>query len=140
MKKIEICCYCGDEYHPTRRGAQKFCSNSCRSLNWRKKKELERSAKEVLKPANEALEKNNVPAPSEKMSWAGVGNAATGVAVVELAKEVFTPELNKPATKKDIQEIKMLIQSRYLLIKNIRKDTHGRSAYYDVQTGYVVHK
>lgn len=140
MKKREICCYCGGEYLPTRRGAQRFCSNSCRSLNWRKKKEIAQRAKEILKPSNEVQEKSTVPPPSEKMSWAGVGNAATGVAVVELAKEVFTHELNKPATKKDIQEIKTLIKSRYLLIKNIPKDVHGRPAYYDVMTGFVVHK
>tara|TARA_R110002049_G_scaffold181272_2_gene348571 strand:- start:197072 stop:197317 length:246 start_codon:yes stop_codon:yes gene_type:complete len=76
----------------------------------------------------------------EKISFAGVGNAAAGVAAVEIAKTMFTPAENKSATKKDIQELKaLLIKSRYLLIKNLRRDSSGRKPYYDVQTGNVVY-
>ena len=139
MKKKEICSYCGADYVPTRRGAQLFCSNSCRSLNWRNKKRNGEPKKEIAIPKNEVLPETKMASMPEKMSLAGVGNAAAGVAAVELAKNMFTPAENKPATKKDIQELKALIRSRYLFIKNLQKDAMGRNPYYDVQTGNVVY-
>ncbi|WP_149277662.1 hypothetical protein [Pareuzebyella sediminis] len=139
MKKKEICSYCGDEYLPTRRGAQKFCSNSCRSLNWRKKKGIGQLIKDVPGPKSEVPQNNKIPNPPERMSLAGVGNAATGVAVAEVAKRLLTAEENRPATKKDIQELKALLKSRYLLIRNLKRDNMGRNPYYDVLTGNLVY-
>ncbi|MDO6821331.1 hypothetical protein [Zobellia sp. 1_MG-2023] len=138
MKKGQICSYCGDAFIPTRRGAQKFCSNSCRSRNWQSKQRDKNKNQALIKPHNEGLQ---IPKTTtgEKMSLAGVGNAATGVAVVELAKNMLTSAENKPATKKDIQELKSLIKSRYLPIKNLKKDPYGRLPFYDVQTGYLVY-
>ncbi|PKQ44525.1 hypothetical protein [Confluentibacter flavum] len=77
----------------------------------------------------------------EKMSLAGVGNAAAGVAVVEVAKYLATSPENKPATKKDIQELKSLLISgeRYLPVNNVPNDGFGRKPYYDVETGDVVY-
>ena len=139
MKKKEICAYCGADYVPKRRGAQLFCSNSCRSLNWRDKQRIGEQKKEIAIPKSEVLPETQKASPPEKMSLAGVGNAAAGVAAIELAKTMFTPEGNKPATKKDIQELKALIRSRYLLIKNLRRDSSARKPYYDVLTGNVVY-
>lgn len=139
MKKTEICAYCGADYVPKRRGAQLFCSNSCRSLNWRDKQRIGEQKQEIAIPKNEVLAEPQKASPPEKMSLAGVGNAAAGVAAVELAKTMFTPEGNKPATKKDIQELKAMIRSRYLFVKNLRRDSSGRKPYYDVLTGNVVY-
>ncbi|WP_339715844.1 hypothetical protein [uncultured Kriegella sp.] len=139
MKKTENCAYCGEDYVPKRRGAQLFCSNSCRSLNWRDKQRNGEPKKEIAIPKNEAFPETKMASMPEKMSLAGVGNAAAGAAAVELAKTMFTPAENKPATKKDIQELKVFIRSRYLFIKNLQKDATGRNPYYDVQTGYVVY-
>ncbi|CAM4087613.1 hypothetical protein ZORO111903_00320 [Zobellia roscoffensis] len=52
---------------------------------------------------------------------------------------MLTSAENKPATKKDIQELKTLIKSRYLPIKNLKNDPYGRLPFYDVQTGYLVY-
>ena len=132
MKKTEICLYCGDEYVPKRRGAQKFCTNSCRSRHWQIKQNIQ--TKEIVLSK---VEKQG--AKVDAMSFSGVGNAAAGVAVVEGLKSLLTAKENKAATKKDIQELKTLILSRYLPINNIGRDSMGRSPFYDVETGNAVY-
>ena len=139
MIKTEICKYCGVDYVPKRRGAQKFCSNSCRSLNWKKNQQF----KELKVPAVNSIDEKSVleqkPSLHKKMSFAGIGNAAAGAAVAEIAKNIITPNANKPATKKDIDDLKAFLKSRYFLVKNMRRDTQGRPAYYDMITGKVIH-
>ncbi|ALJ04509.1 hypothetical protein APS56_04855 [Pseudalgibacter alginicilyticus] len=134
MKKTEICLHCNDDYTPTRRGVQKFCSKSCKSRYWYLKQNY---TKEVAIDTIENKVVNSI-AKVDKMSLAGVGNAAAGAAVVEVVKTVFTAQDNKPATKKDIQELKTLITGRYLPVNNAAKDAFGRSPFYDVETGNVV--
>ncbi|WP_324025427.1 hypothetical protein QSV08_19800 [Maribacter sp. BPC-D8] len=139
MKKTEICKYCGGGYVPKRRGAQKFCSNSCRSLNWKNNQTI----KELKAPVVNSIDDKPVlaenPSLQEKMSLAGIGNAAAGAAIAEIAKNIITPNANKPATKKDIEDLKMFFNARYLQIKNLRKDANGRLPYYDVQTGNLLY-
>jgi hypothetical protein len=74
-----------------------------------------RKFKGVNKPALE--NKNAQEKKSETMSWAG-GNAA-GTAAVNLASHLFTRDENKPATKKDIKEIKQLFITQHHHIKNM---------------------
>ncbi len=134
MKKTEICLHCHDDYIPTRRGVQKFCSKSCKSRYWYLKQN--KNSNEIkTKIENAIVEQESLP---EKMSWAGVGNAAAGTGVIEAAKRLLTSAENQPATKKDIQEIKEFIKGRYLRVNNSAKDAFGRSPYYDVETGNVV--
>ena len=139
MKKTEICKYCGGDYIPKRRGAQKFCSNSCRSRHWKLQQD------HLKNTTLQNTEKSQLPIVSnepqkEQMSMAGIGNAATGAALVELGKNILTSPDNKPATKKDINELRSLINGgRFLPVKNIPKDSYGRIPYYDVETGDVVY-
>lgn len=139
MKKTEICLHCGADYIPKRRGAQKFCSNSCRSRYW--KLQQDHSKNTTL----QNTEKSQLPIVSnepqkEQMSMAGIGNAATGAALVEISKNILTSRENKAATKKDINELKALItRGRFLHVNNIPIDIHGRKPYYDVETGNVVY-
>ncbi|WP_282075798.1 hypothetical protein [Maribacter aquivivus] len=139
MTKTEICNYCGGDYIPKRRGAQKFCSNSCRSLNWKNNQPIKELKVPVANSKNEKPVIAEKPSLQEKMSLAGIGNAAVGVAAVELAKNFVTPNANKPATKKDIEDLKAFLKSRFLPIYNLKKDVHGRTAYYDVQTGNLIY-
>ncbi|MDO7174261.1 hypothetical protein [Mariniflexile sp. AS56] len=135
MKKPEICEHCDGEYFPTRRGAQKFCSASCKSRYWYLKNN---NTQEITKISHETKpEKQNNKV--ETMSFAGIGNAAAGTAVVDTLKHVFASPENKPATKKDIQELKALMLNRYLPVNNAGKDAYGRSPFYDVETGNVVY-
>ena len=140
MKKTAICLYCGTDYVPKRRGVQKFCSNSCRSLNWKDKQPIKESKTASIQPINDAPTVPDKPTLQEKMSLAGVGNAAAGAAVVEIAKNLVTPNAGKPATKKDIDDLKAFLRSRYFLVKNKERDSLGRPAYYDMVTGNVVHR
>ena len=139
MTKTEICKYCGGDYVPKRRGAQKFCSNSCRSLNWKNNQQI----KELKVPDVNSIDEKPVlvqkPSFHEKMSLAGIANAAAGAAVSEIAKNIITPNANKPATKKDIEDLKAFLKSRYHIVKNMNRDIHGRPAYYDMITGNIIH-
>ena len=140
MIKTEICKYCGGHYIPKRRGAQKFCSNSCRSLNWKNNQPIKELKVPVANSKNEKPVIAEKPSLQEKMSLAGIGNAAVGVAAVELAKNFVTPNANKPATKKDIEDLKAFLKSRYFLVKNMRRDIHDRQAYFDIVTGNIIYK
>ncbi|WP_419212597.1 hypothetical protein ACNR9Q_00365 [Maribacter sp. X9] len=139
MKKTEICLYCGGDYLPKRRGAQKFCSNSCRSLNWKNKQPKEEVKPTAVIPKNVKPLAQNKPDQRDRISVAGVGNAAIGAGLFEFGKEILTPQQNKAATKKDIQDLKVFFRSRYLLVHNLRKDPNGRTPYYDVRTGNLVY-
>ncbi len=142
MKKKYYCEYCGDQYLPKRRGVQKFCSTSCRTLQWRKDKADKR---EQLLPTEVSNELQTLKAPEketrkESISFAGVANTAIGNATTDFVKKILTSKEDMPATKRDIQEVKALLNERYLLIKNISKDAYGRSAYYDVLTSKMVYR
>lgn len=139
MKKTEICLHCGDDYVPKRRGAQKFCSNSCRSRHWfekQNKKDLSINTAETL-PSTET--KPNPSTHVEAMSLAGVGNATAGAAIVEIGKTIFTAKKNKPATKKDIDELKQLLVNRYFPVNNMAQDHLGRTPHYDIETGNIIY-
>ena len=60
---------------------------------------------------NKNSEKNILPEKTkvEKMSMAGVGNAAAGTAAVMLANRLLTAEENRPATKKDLRDAELRI-------------------------------
>ena len=141
MKKKEKCIHCNAEYTPRRVGHQKHCSKSCKSRRWYLKNK-------ALKPATQLPEKitkkkeekkeEKVMQKSDSINLPSIGNATLGIAAFEVAKEVFTPIENKPATKKDLQELKNLILGRYLPVKNADKDAYGKMPYYDVETGDVV--
>lgn len=129
---LYTCQYCSKEYKPNRRQKQKYCSNSCRTRAFliRKLKGLNLSSTE---------NKNIVEKKSESMSWAGIGNAATGALAVNIATSFLTKEENKPATKKDIKEVKNLLMTRYHSIKNVPNRPDGARAFYDLQTQSIVY-
>ncbi|WP_146740281.1 hypothetical protein [Flavobacterium lacus] len=76
----------------------------------------------------------------DKMSFAGVGNAAAGVAAIKLVESIFTSEENKPATKKDIEMLKKaLSKDRYKLMENLIPRPDGYRAYFDSFTNNLVY-
>jgi len=140
MKKRQKCLYCGIEYVAKRRMVQKFCCSSCRSLHWRDEKA---KGKVSVKPDQEddnTLPKIQEQGNKEKLSFVGMGNAAAGTAAFEIAKSLFTSQENKPATKRDIAELKSILKGRYFPVRNISKDVYGRLPYYDIETGDLVYK
>ncbi|WP_022828652.1 hypothetical protein [Flavobacterium antarcticum] len=79
------------------------------------------------------------PTKIDTMSLAGVGNAAAGVLAANLATNLFIREENKPATKKDLQEVKDLLLTRYYPILNLSQHLNGAKPFYDLDTQQVVY-
>lgn len=131
-KYLYTCQYCSKDYKPNRRRQQKYCCNSCRTRAF-----VIRKIKGLNLPSTE--NKNTEEKKIETMSWAGVGNAAAGTLAVNLATSIFTKEENKPATKKDIKEVKNLLMTRYHNIKNVPNRSDGARPFYDVQTQSMVY-
>jgi len=129
---LYTCGYCGNQYKPRRRRKQKYCCNSCRTNAFNARKKISLAIPEINKPEKQ-LQK------IDKMSWAGVGNAAAGTLAVNALSGLLTREENKPATKKDIKEIKALLSKRYHEVLNMDLDSYGNEPYYDMETKSVVY-
>jgi len=130
---LYTCHYCGIKYKPNRRNKQLYCSNSCRvnSFNIKKKEALQNNKKglAIPKQKNESVQKINI---------AGIGNAAIANVATEFAKNIFTKEENKPATKGDLQGMLSKIQLRYMPISNMPNRVDGAKPFYDSGTETVV--
>lgn len=131
-KYLYQCRYCGKDYKPNRRKVQKYCSNSCRTQAFNSKKDIGLSKPENTDDKKEKLK-------IDKMSWAGVGNAAAGALAVNALAHLLTKEENKPATKKDVKEIKELLLQRYHEVINMQTDIYGNIPHYDMETKTVVY-
>lgn len=129
------CGYCGKDYIPKRRKVQKYCSASCRTRACNLRKEAKKNKLEKQKTTKSETSKNKV----EQMSLAGIGNAVAGTLAVNGLSSLFTKEENKPATKKDIKEIKNLLLERYHLIRNMNRDIYGNQPYFDIDTNTIVY-
>lgn len=132
-QKKYICNFCGNDYHPKRRQVQRFCCNSCRSKAHIKKHQLETVTK------SKSNNQNQNPVKIEKISLAGVGNAAIGTLAVNAVSNLFTSEGNKPATKNDIKNLTSILKNRYLPILNIPNRNDGAKAFYDTQIQQYVY-
>lgn len=126
------CQYCGKDYKPNRRKKQKYCSNSCRTRAFVTKNSTGLS---IVKKEVEKKE----PLKVEKMSLAGVGNAAAGTLAVNALTSLFTSEENKPATRKDLQNLANNLKQRYHLIINASESIDGKKPYYDMETKTIVY-
>ncbi len=136
MEKYEyICHYCGKEYVPTRRHVQLYCCTSCRvnAFNRRKKITSPDSKKGLSVPQKE--DKNE-----QKINIAGIGNAAIANVATEFAKNIFTREENKPATKGDLKSFLHQSQQRYLPVNNAPHRNDGTKAFYDSENKVVVYR
>lgn len=139
MKNLRyyICEYCVKEFEPQRRGVQKYCSNSCRSKAYHARQKLKINQRSTDLTLNGPITGNQ--STPEKMSIAGVGNAAAGTLAVDLVKNLLTKESSKPATKGDIKALIGKLQGRYHLVKNMPIDKFGRYAYFDMTNNVVVY-
>lgn len=135
--KYYTCEYCFKEFQPKRRRVQKYCSNSCRSSAYQQRKAIENNEKDNLPK----LTNSNVPQVpiKEKISAAGVGNAALGVLAVDTAKALLTSRENKPATKGDLLSLIEKLNARYHLVNNMPPNIHGEYPHYDMQQGILVY-
>ncbi len=132
-KYLYTCHYCGKDYKPNRRHKQRYCSNSCRvnAFNQRKKNSLTEPKNGPSLPKKE--EKNE-----QKISMAGIGNAAIANVATDFVKTIFIKEENKPATKGDLSCILSKIQSRFMPVSNIPNRSDGARPFYDSGTESIV--
>ncbi|TNJ41875.1 hypothetical protein KFZ70_02605 [Tamlana fucoidanivorans] len=137
MKTTQICRHCGGDYTPKRRGAQKFCSNSCRSRHWYLKQD--KTKLPGTTPSQEIAPDTSVTPPKkDSVNLAGVGNAAIGSITADIVQKFFTSKDNQPATKKDLEELKSFFAGKkYFPIHNLPVDVSGRKPYYNIETGHV---
>ena len=126
------CQYCGKDYKPNRRKKKKYCSNSCRTRAFVIRNNQGLS---LVKKDTEKKE----PTTIKKMSLAGVGNAAVGTLAVNVLTNLLTSEENKPATKKDLQNLSASLKQRYHPILNAATNHDGSKAYYDMETKNIVY-
>lgn len=131
-----ICQYCKKEYVPKRRGVQKFCSPSCRVSDHRLKKANPTTKSITVQQKNKETVSGKVKV--EQVSAAGVTNAVLGSAIVEVGKNIFIAEENKPATKADILKLAASLK-RYHKIKNLPPNLQGQVPYFDIEKGEVVY-
>ena len=123
------CHYCQKKYVPTRRYVQKYCSSSCRvKAHYHRNKET----------TTAIAPKNNKPAKVDKMSLAGVGNAAVGNLTADLIKTILTRDEHKPATRADIRSLSEKIK-RFHRIKNLAPRHDGGIPYFDMETKKLVY-
>jgi hypothetical protein len=66
-------------------------------------------------------------------------NAVAGITAVNALTAIFTKEENKPATKKDIQNLAGKIQ-RYHPVKNMQPNFSGQLPYFDMELGFLVYR
>jgi hypothetical protein len=121
------CQYCGKEYKPNKRHKQLFCSNSCRTNSHIRNKKLKLAVSSIMPETNK-------PNQIEKMSLAGVGNAAAGAFIANKVEKFFTSAENKAVTRKDINELITTLKGRYFPIKNGPKNSEGQIPFYDILT------
>lgn len=131
------CEYCSVQFKPNRRGIQRFCSSSCRATSFNKKK------KSLLVKNKSELEVKK-PFQIEKVSMPGILNAAAGTLIADgvqaIAKNIFSKEEDKPATKKDIALLsKSLLKERYILIQQRLPRLDGLKEYFDTHTHTIVY-
>ncbi len=135
---LYICDYCRKEYVPTRRGVQRFCKASCRTRSHQVKNKLQltsQSKKVVLKK-----KKKSKKSTSEKMSFAGVGNAAMGTFAVDAIGKILTKKENKPATKKDVEMLFQKLNCRYYRVINLSLNEYQQQPYFDLVTKSIIYK
>ncbi len=143
-----ICEFCQTKFKPNRRKAQRFCSSTCRVKNHHHKNRIEKPLAIATIPEIETeVMASTIFKPDklkvEKMSAAGIGNAAAGTLLADsvkaVANHIFGSAQNDPATKGDIQELKNLINTRYFKINNIDTRYDGALPYFDKSTGNVIY-
>lgn len=135
--KYYTCEYCFKEFEPKRRRVQKYCSNSCRSSAFQQRKASQKNKNESFP----TLTNSKVPQVQkiEKISAAGVGNAALGSLAADGVKSILPPRKSKPATKGDIDLLIEKLGGRYHLVNNMPPNLNGEYPYFDLQKGILVY-
>jgi hypothetical protein len=135
------CEYCRIKYIPNRRRVQKYCSASCRSKAFYRRKN---SIKNLPSTKNDKglkgfnTEDQNSKTKINKMSLAGAGNAAAGALAVNLITNALTPEEKKAATKGDLSRLENKLK-RYHRVINFQPRADGSVAIFDMESKHIIY-
>ncbi|MDK2772164.1 MAG: hypothetical protein KYX68_08080 [Flavobacterium sp.] len=129
------CGYCGKNYIPKRRKVQKYCSASCRTRACQINK-VSSLNKPILQNSNE---QNQSKLKIDQMSFAGIGNAAVGTFAVNSLTSLLTKAENKPATKKDIEDLKKHLTKRFFEVKNMQINHFGELPFFDIEEEIIIY-
>lgn len=100
---------------------------------YEKKIELFLKRKKTIRQSlNYTPPKDKSSPTKDKMSIAGVGNAAAGTITADFIKNLLTKDDNKAATKGDMKLLTEKLLGRYHPIKNMPPHTDGSYPYYDL--------
>lgn len=133
---LHTCDYCDKEYLPTRRGVQRFCKPTCRTMSHRKNKErlMQLSSPTLIQKENSLLSQQLDNTEEKKMkveevSMAGVGNSLFGMALYDLGKGILKSgqkEENKTLTKGDLfQAINILAENQKRILEVLEKNNQS---------------
>jgi hypothetical protein len=143
------CLLCENEFVPTKRGIQKFCSRTCgQKYNYHKNKSKHKKidpTKFKARFENASKEKFGVDKITPQgvlQSWLG-SLAAQGT--IAFGKTFFSNE-NKPITKQEtdklkqeLQDLNQLISTRYFLIENMDRRFDGALPHFDMSSRSLVY-
>ncbi|WP_186989340.1 hypothetical protein [Constantimarinum furrinae] len=138
-KRQYKCQYCRKKYVPKKRRIQKYCSASCRSKAYHQRKSTDSNLK-VARDLESGLKQPKTDKYKiDRMSVAGVGNAAVGNITADLITKVLTPEKNRPATKGDISRIEEKL-GRFQRVLNIPNKPDGTFPFFDSVNQIIVYR
>lgn len=129
------CALCENEFEPTKRGVQRFCTSKCRKkYHYHLNKKM---SPFYLKFKNtEIIEVEKPKNKIEEMSMSGVGNSYFGalaaLATTEVAKNIFAPP--KPIIKEEINN-----NQEYLQVRNLPTGPNGSKPFFDVKQQIIIY-
>ncbi len=130
-----ICKNCRKSYVPRRRGAQKYCSNSCRSRAYQIRK-----GAGLKKPLiQNQSDKENTQQSNNTINPASITNAMIGAFGYDAIKGLLTPSGSKSVTRKDLQVLIEKLDQRYIPLRNIPLRNDGTYAFCDKKTESLVY-
>lgn len=132
----DICKNCSKLYIPKRRGAQKYCSDSCRSRAYQKRKStgLKKPADLTTKKSEEVKNES-----SSTINAASIMNAFIAAFGYDAIKGLLTPAGSKPVTRNDLNKLIEKIDQRYIPLRNIPMKNDGTYAFCDKKTEALVY-
>ena len=141
-----ICELCGNEYEPTKRGIQRFCSRKCgKKHNYHKNKSNKELSEKTYKGFSKTPKEENKKGKIEEVTLPGVLQVTTGVLLANGMKhfgnKIFGNPNNESVTKGDILELTKSRgdQDRYRPIKDYILGPNGEQHYFDLETNKIVY-
>lgn len=131
------CKHCEKLYIPKRYGAQKYCSDSCRSRAYQLRKSVGLK-KPSIQSKDKTEEVKNETSPTT-INAASIMNAFIAAFGYDAIKGLLTPAGSKSVTRNDLNKLIEKIDQRYIPLRNIPMKNDGTYAFCDKKTESLVY-